>query len=84
MDSHASHLRAVQKIRAARDAIVRIAAEWQRSGTETTALSQPLVDIQEALAELEALEAARPKAPPPPHAPRINTLTPPAPPPPGR
>ena len=63
MTSQASHTRATQRIRVARDAIIRAAAEWQRSGTDTTALNQPLIDIQEALAELEAIEAARAKTP---------------------
>ena len=51
------HRHALQKIVAARDTVIRLAAVWQASGRDTTALSQPLIDIQEALAELEAVQA---------------------------
>ena len=50
------HRRALQKILAARDTIIRVAAAWQAAGRDTTSLSQPLVEIQEALAELEATQ----------------------------
>ena len=45
-------------------------------GTETAALNQPMIDIQEALAELEALEAARPKVQPTPMLTPPTTTTP--------
>ena len=54
--------RAVRKIRAARDEIIRLAAGMQASGTDTSALTPLLIDIQEALAELEALGGAEPDA----------------------
>ena len=47
--------KAVQKLGHARAAIVRIAAAWQADGVETSPLTEPLVQIQEALAHLEAL-----------------------------
>jgi hypothetical protein len=53
------HVRAIRKIRSARDAIVRVAAGMQAGGVDTSGLTPPLVDIQEALAELEAVKAAR-------------------------
>ena len=60
MDLHTRRQRAIDKIRIARDTIVRVAAAWQRDGRDTTPLSQPLIDVQEALAELEsAVEGSR-------------------------
>ena len=54
---------ATTKLRTARRAIIKIAAEWQAAGIDTEALNLPLIHIQEALAELEAInleaEAAR-------------------------
>jgi hypothetical protein len=52
--------KAVQKIVQARGAIVRTAAEWQAQGIETSPLAEPLLEIQEALAQLETLAAALP------------------------
>src|SRR4051812_46039681 len=46
--------RAVRKIRAARDEIIQVAARMQSAGTDTTELTPPLVEIQEALSELES------------------------------
>ena len=56
-------VRAMEKLRAARRQIVLIAAEWQARGIDTEPLNLPLIHIQEALAELEALglEAVVPK-----------------------
>ena len=47
---------AIQKLRAARRRIVEIAADWQAKGFDTEPLNLPLIEIQEALAELEALD----------------------------
>jgi hypothetical protein len=44
---------AVAKLQSAREAIVRIAADWQRRGWDTSPLAQPLIDLQNAIAELE-------------------------------
>jgi hypothetical protein len=52
--------KAVQKIVQARGAIVRVAADWQSQGIETSPLAEPLLEIQEALAQLETLAAALP------------------------
>jgi DNA-binding transcriptional ArsR family regulator len=58
--------RAVRKIRRARDEIIHVAARLQAGGTDTSALTPPLVEIQEALADLESPGAphAQPHAPP--------------------
>jgi hypothetical protein len=48
---------AVKKLQAARDQIARIAARWQADGRDTSPLANPLVTIQEAIAELELKEA---------------------------
>ena len=54
---------AIKKLRRARRAIIEVAATWQAEGVETEPLNLPLIQIQEALAELEAInfeaEAAR-------------------------
>jgi hypothetical protein len=52
--------KAVQKIVQARGTIVRVAAGWQAGGIETSPLTEPLLEIQEALAQLETLAAALP------------------------
>ena len=49
------HVRAIRKIRSARDTIIRVAAAMQAKGVDTSALTPPLVEIQEALAELEVV-----------------------------
>lgn len=43
----------IQKLSWARAEIVRVAAAWQADGRDTAALTEPLVQIQEALAVLE-------------------------------
>ena len=48
----------MRKIRAARDEIIQVAARMQSAGTDTSELTPPLVEIQEALAELESTGAA--------------------------
>jgi hypothetical protein len=48
----------IQKLSWARAEIVRVAAVWQASGHDTMPLTQPLVQIQEALAILEASDQA--------------------------
>ena len=55
---------AIQKLSWARAEIVRLAAAWQAAGVDTAALTEPLVQIQEALAQLEAPQqpAAKPAA----------------------
>jgi hypothetical protein len=58
--------KAVNKIIQARGAVVRVAAEWQAQGVETSPLTGPLLEIQEALAQLEALAAALPAPAAPP------------------
>ena len=45
---------AAAKLRAANERITRIAAEWQARGIDTSALAQPLVDLQDGIAEVEA------------------------------
>ena len=52
--------RAVEMLRAARELIVRTAADWQARGIDTSALTQPLIEIQNAIAELEAAGALPP------------------------
>lgn len=53
----------ILRLRAARRSIITVAAEWQAEGLDTEPLNLPLIHIQEALAELEAInldaEAAR-------------------------
>jgi hypothetical protein len=49
---------AVQKVRAARRKIVQVTAAWQAEGRDTGPLNLPLIEIQEALAELEAIDLA--------------------------
>ena len=58
--------KALQKIVHARASIVRTAAAWQAEGVETTPLAEPLVDIQEALAQLETLAVLLPQPEPTP------------------
>jgi hypothetical protein len=58
MDTGSRRRQALAKIRAACDAIIRVAAGWQAAGRDTGPLSQPLVQIQEALAELEKMNRA--------------------------
>ena len=53
------HVRAIRKIRSARDTIVRVAAAMQAKGINTSGLTPPLIEIQEALAELEAVKEKR-------------------------
>ena len=57
--------KALQKIVHARASIIRTAAEWQASGIETSPLTSPLIEIQEALAQLETLAASLPAPSPP-------------------
>ena len=57
--------RALEKICNARGAIIRTAAEWQASGVETSPLTTPLIEIQEAVAQLETLAASLPAPTPP-------------------
>ena len=56
MDFDTRQRRAVRKITAARDTIIRVAARMQAAGTDTSELTSPLVQIQEALAELALTE----------------------------
>jgi hypothetical protein len=49
---------AVAKLRSARETVVRIAADWQARGWDTSPLTEPLVHIQEAISDLEKNEAA--------------------------
>ena len=46
--------KALAKIRSALDHVVRIAARWQAEGLDTSPLAQSLLDIQEAISEVEA------------------------------
>ena len=62
MNPHDRLNRAVQKIVQARGAIVRVAAGWQAGGIETSPLADPLLEIQEALAQLESLANTLPPA----------------------
>ena len=55
---------AAEKLRSARDEIARIAAQWQAGGHDTTPLAEPLVRIQEAIAELESRDAAEARSAP--------------------
>ena len=48
-------LRALPRLRDARDLIVRIAAQWQADGLDTSPLAAPLADVQEAIADIEAI-----------------------------
>ena len=64
MDPEDRLSRALQKIIRARASIVKTAAEWQAGGIETAPLTEPLVEIQEALAQLETLAASLPAGPP--------------------
>ena len=50
--------RALQKIVQARASIVKTAAQWQAQGIETSPLTDPTVEIQEALTQLEILAAS--------------------------
>jgi hypothetical protein len=52
--------KALQKLVHARASIVRTAAEWQAQGVETSPLTEPMVEIQEAVAQLETLAASLP------------------------
>lgn len=45
---------AVQKLIAAREQVVRIAADWQARGIDTAPLTEPLITMQEGIAALEA------------------------------
>ena len=56
-------LKALQKIGHARSTIIRVAADWQAAGTETSPLTEPLCDIQEALSQLEILRQSLGPAP---------------------
>ena len=44
----------LKKMRSARDHIVRVAALWQAEGLDTSPLAQSLLEIQDAIAEVEA------------------------------
>lgn len=57
--------KALQKIGHARASIIRTAADWQATGVETSPLTTPLVEIQEAVAQLETLAASLPAPSPP-------------------
>ena len=48
--------RAIETLRRARRRLVEIAAAMQAGGVETEPLNLPLIQIQEALAELEAMD----------------------------
>ena len=50
--------RALEKLRLARRRIIEIAAAWQAAGVDTEPLNLPLIEIQEALAELESIDIA--------------------------
>ena len=50
--------RALEKLRLARRRIIEIAAAWQAAGIDTEPLNLPLIEIQEALAELESIDIA--------------------------
>ena len=54
MDSDQERRVLIQKLTWARSEIVRVGAVWQAAGIDTSPLTQPLVQIQEALAMLEA------------------------------
>jgi hypothetical protein len=54
MDREQERRLLIQKLSWARAEIVRVAAVWQAEGHDTTPLTQPVVQIQEALAILEA------------------------------
>ena len=51
--------RALEKLRKARRRIIEVAAAWQAEGVDTEPLNLPLIEIQEALAELESIDIAR-------------------------
>ena len=57
--------KALQKIGDARGSIIRTAADWQASGVETSPLTAPLIEIQEALTLLQTLAASLPAPTPP-------------------
>ena len=52
--------KAIAKITRARGSIIRTAAAWQAEGIETSPLTEPLFEMQEALAQLELLAASLP------------------------
>ena len=64
--------RAIAALRSARQGIIRLAARWQASrAVDTTALNQPLFDIQDALAALESPpQGSTPHAAAPAHPPQ--------------
>jgi hypothetical protein len=45
--------RQIERLRAARSRVITAAANWQRDGTDTSALAAPLVELQEAIYLLE-------------------------------
>ena len=49
----------LEKIGSARDHIVRVAARWQAEGVDTSPLAQSLLEIQEAIAAVEAARRRR-------------------------
>jgi nitrogen-specific signal transduction histidine kinase len=49
-------VRARQRLRAAVRAVVGVAARWQAEGLDTEPLNLPIIQIHEALAELEAID----------------------------
>ena len=64
--------KALQKIGQARSTIIRVAAEWQSAGHETSPLTEPLCEIQEALNQLETLSASLSPRPPAPFVPQTT------------
>ena len=49
----------VERLRKAQQKIVRVAAKWQAAGHDTSPLVQPLIDIQDSIADLESLPSLR-------------------------
>ena len=72
MDPQDRLQKALQKIGHARGSIIRVAAEWQSGGHETSPLTDPLCEIQEALSQLESLSAALSPRPPAAFVPRAG------------
>jgi len=70
--------KALQKISHARGTIIRVAAEWQSAGHETSPLTEPLCDIQDALSQLETLSASLSPRPPAAFVPHAARNVPPA------
>jgi len=49
-------VRATQKLRAAVRTVANVAARWQAEGIDTEPLNLPIIQIHEALAELDAID----------------------------